>query len=326
MAPTDPWSRLRGTLGNRSHALGCREAAGSQNGIIPQPGSSHPPRLARALHRRGEAGRSPTAVPLQRLFCLESTSWAEATDSQGGRRRLGAPKHTPRQTPSPRNPGARNRFGVAGQTYSSGDWPPHTTGWGSCLGHPQGADEGRSMFQEAVAIAGEKRAPGRETIASPLVAPWPAPQAADLGLRICSYGPGAPAGPSVCRRAPSQGRVSLRRPRRGGRRAARRGREPGCGVSAGGRLASALGLCSASVAPPTLRLREQTAPGHATLNCCRCLEAVCVQTSAGWLGILPEDTTWQRTDNRFYCIYHLEVAASTMKQTVKLASLCRELG
>lgn len=106
------------------------------------------------------------------------------------------------------------------------------------------------------------RSPGRETIGSSVVAPWRAPQAADLGLRICSYGPGAPARPSVCRRAPSQGRVSLRRPRRGGRRAARRGREPGCGVSAGGRLASALGLCSASVAPPALRLREQTAPGH----------------------------------------------------------------
>lgn len=56
--------------------------------------------------------------------------------------------------------------------------------------------------------------------------------------------------------------MSLRRPRREGRRAARSGREPGCGGSAGGRLASALGLCSASVAPTALRLREQTAPGH----------------------------------------------------------------
>lgn len=50
--------------------------------------------------------------------------------------------------------------------------------------------------------------------------------------------------------------MSLRRPRRGGRRSARRGRERGCGVSAGGRLASAPGLCSASVAPLALRLRE----------------------------------------------------------------------
>lgn len=56
--------------------------------------------------------------------------------------------------------------------------------------------------------------------------------------------------------------MSLRRPRRGGRRSARRGRERGCGVSAGGRLASAPGLCSASVAPLALRLRELTAPGH----------------------------------------------------------------
>lgn len=33
-------------------------------------------------------------------------------------------------------------------------------------------------------------------------------------------------------------------------------------MSAGGRLASALGLCSASVVAIALRLREQTAPGH----------------------------------------------------------------
>lgn len=169
----------------------------------------------------------------------------------------------PEADSQPRNPGARNRFGVAGQTYSSGDWPRHTTGWGSCLGHPAGSRRRAfSVPGSGGDRRGEKSAGKRETLASPAVAPWPAPQAADLGLRICSYGPGAPAGLSVCRRAPSQGRVSLRRPRRGGRRAAPRGREPGCGVSAGGRLALALGLCSATVAPPALRLREPTAPGH----------------------------------------------------------------
>lgn len=73
MASTAPQSRLRGTQGNRSHALCFLETAESRDDI-PQPGSSHPLRLARALHRRGEASRSPSAVPT--LFCLESTSWA----------------------------------------------------------------------------------------------------------------------------------------------------------------------------------------------------------------------------------------------------------
>lgn len=76
MAPTVPRNRLRGTLGNRSHALGCLKAAGSRGNNIPQPGSSHTPRLARALHCRGEASRSPSAVSHQPQFCLESTSWA----------------------------------------------------------------------------------------------------------------------------------------------------------------------------------------------------------------------------------------------------------
>lgn len=58
MAPTVAQNRLRATPGNRSHKLGCLEASGSLDEIIPQPGSLHSPRLARAVHRRGEAGRS----------------------------------------------------------------------------------------------------------------------------------------------------------------------------------------------------------------------------------------------------------------------------
>lgn len=75
MASTAPQSRLRGTLGNRSHALGFLETARSRD-IIP----NLVPRTHRYLPGRYTAeGRQvalPVPFPLQRLFCLESTSWA----------------------------------------------------------------------------------------------------------------------------------------------------------------------------------------------------------------------------------------------------------
>lgn len=58
----------------------------------------------------------------------------------------------------------------------------------------------------------------------------------------------------------------------------------------------------------------------------RCCCLGCVHTSAGWLETLPGEAPWQRTGNHFYCIYHLEAAVSTTKETVGLPSLCREAG
>lgn len=104
MAPTVPRNRLRGTLGNRSHALGCLKAAGSRGNNIPPtwllahtetcPGVT--------LQRRGKSLSQccltpVTVLPREHLLGL--------SHSQGGRRRLGARKHTLRQTSQPPKPG-----------------------------------------------------------------------------------------------------------------------------------------------------------------------------------------------------------------------------
>lgn len=153
-----------------------------------------------------------------------------------------------------------------GKTYSSGDWPPQTTGW--VLASVSGVETTKRATQsrEAVAIARVKEGRmGRRRERGPrlkhrLRGPANRWRFA-LVSRSPSRGPCARDPQSVSPNASREGRASLRL------QAPRKkagcglwGRELGSAVSAGGRLASGPGLRSATATPPLLWLPEQSAP------------------------------------------------------------------